>query len=111
MIALQGGTSTVGTYQAHVRAPNSLMQRHHRTLLLLLTRNMQGPSLYSSFFPYLRTRMQKACTRKLHLRPGRASREQQGHYWRSMCQILKKPPHRAPTIGTRRSCGPQASTL
>jgi hypothetical protein len=36
-------------------------------LLLLLTRNMQGPSLYTSFFPYLRTLMQKAFTRKLHL--------------------------------------------
>lgn len=32
-----------------------------------LTRNMQGPSLYTSFLPYLRTRMTKALTRKWHL--------------------------------------------
>lgn len=47
-----------------------------RLLLLLLTRNMQGPSLYTSFVPYLRTRMQKAFTRKLHLQHTKEMPEQ-----------------------------------
>lgn len=37
------------------------------TAAALLTRNMQGPSLYTSFLPYLRNLRKYALTRNWHL--------------------------------------------